>query len=144
MSDYTRIDQLDLYRTFEAAADWGWDCLDTMKPIHVWTFGKQMVDAADSVCANLIEGGHRYGDADQIKFFVIALASAEEFIYWIRRAARQQAIPKEQADAKVAEVQSACKQLNSLISYRRSKPYKTREVLAHYAAAAEEGRQIED
>jgi len=123
---------MDFYKTFQSAADWCWDRVEPMKPFHQWTFGKQLVTAADAVCANLIEGGNRFTDADQIHFFVIARASAQETMYWIRRAARQGAIDRETGRSRVRELVSAAKQLNGLIGYRRANPWRVREESASY------------
>jgi four helix bundle protein len=133
------IDKMDFFAEFQAVADWSWDWVEKMKPLHMWTFGKQLVTAADAVCANLIEGGNRYTDPDQVHFFIIARASAQETIYWIRRAVRQSSIEREEGRAKVREVVVACKKLNGLIAYRRANPLKVREGVTVYDEQAYDG-----
>jgi len=82
MSDqYIPVEKLKVTEKFEELSDWIWD------EVHKWprlaqnTIGEQLLNAADSVGANLVEGGNREGDPDALRFFVFARGSAAEAAY---------------------------------------------------------------
>ena len=54
------------------------------------TIGKQIVRAADSVCANIAEGRGKYNDQDNRRFVKIARGSLYETISWLRLAYARQ------------------------------------------------------
>jgi four helix bundle protein len=120
VSGHLPIEEMELFRRYVDVADWAWDEVEKWSPLAQDTVGKQLVRAADSVGANLVEGDGRSTDPDSVRFFVIGRASARETRYWLNRAARRKLIPQEAADAKVEELVSATQLLNRLINYRRS------------------------
>src|SRR5690242_7751353 len=92
------IEELDVFLLFEQIADWSWEAVQSWKPFPRDTVGKQLVRAADSINANLVEGDGRYGTADAIHFFVIARGSARETRLWVRRAKKRSLVPTGEAD----------------------------------------------
>ena len=88
-------------------------------PVAIDTVGKQLIRAADRVGATLVEGDGRYGRADALHFFVMARASARETRYWIERAIVRSLITAQEGQAQIEAVNTATRQLNSLIRYRR-------------------------
>ncbi len=114
------MEDLELFQIFEEVSDWAWEQVAKWKPFDREVLGSQLVRSADSVGANLVEGDGRFGDADAVRFFVISRASAREARVWIRRAAKRRLIEQEDADAQVAKLSYATKQLNALINYRRA------------------------
>lgn len=50
------------------------------------TIGKQFVNAADSISANIAEGFGRYHKKDKIKFYYYALGSTKECTDWCNKA----------------------------------------------------------
>lgn len=138
------IEELDVFRLFEEVSDWSWTVVETWTPFAKKVIGEQLVTAADSVNANLVEGDGRYTIADSVRFFVIARASARETRLWIRRAAKRNLVSAEEADQKIEQLTRATKLLNLLISYRRKSAPTVRETVATYASNATALRQGHD
>jgi four helix bundle protein len=59
--------------------------------------GDQLMRAAYSIGANLVEGNARPSPRDSIRFYSIALASLEEVRYWIHAARDRNAISRNDA-----------------------------------------------
>jgi four helix bundle protein len=59
--------------------------------------GDQLLRAAYSIGANLVEGNARPSPRDSIRFYSIALASLEEVRYWIHTARDRSAINRNDA-----------------------------------------------
>ncbi|MFY9235076.1 MAG: four helix bundle protein [Fimbriimonadaceae bacterium] len=134
------IEELDLFVLFEQVADWVWDQVEMWKPSHQATIGHQLIRAADSVGANLVEGDRRYGDADGINFFIIAKASARETRLWLRRALKRALVETDEAAQQIDKLTRATKLLNLLITYRRQRgkrPNVAREVRATYNGSSD-------
>lgn len=115
------MEEMEVFRRFVEAADWVWRQVAGWKPFARDTIGKQMVRAADSVGANLVEGDGRYTDADAMHFFIIARASARETQYWLRRAVTRGILEADDARQCDEKLRTATQLLNKLISYRRSR-----------------------
>jgi len=50
------------------------------------TIGKQFVNAADSISANIAEGFGRYHKKDKVKFYYYSLGSVKECTDWLNKA----------------------------------------------------------
>lgn len=59
------------------------------------TIGKQFVNAADSISANIAEGFGRYHKKDKIKFYYYSLGSVKECIDWCNKAKIRNLISEE-------------------------------------------------
>lgn len=116
---YVPMEEMDVFRGYVEVADRIWQLVAEWKPLATDTVGKQLVRAADSVGANLVEGDGRYSDADALHFFIIARASARETRYWIQRAITRGLISQSEAENLINALTSATRQLNTLIHYRR-------------------------
>ncbi|MEA2554388.1 MAG: hypothetical protein QOJ65_2564 [Fimbriimonadaceae bacterium] len=127
------IEELEVFRYFENVADWAWKEVETWSHLAQNTIGTQLIRAADSINANLVEGDGRYSIADAIRFFVIGRASARETRLWIRRAVKRKLVPEVEAALVLADLESGAKFLNQLIAYRRSAKF-VKETRASYAA----------
>ncbi len=69
--EYMPIEKLEVTRRFETLCDQVWDCVSKWKPFERNTVGEQLVRASDSVAANIIEGGHREGDREGLRFLLL-------------------------------------------------------------------------
>ena len=87
------MEELAVFARFEAVAEKVWAAVRGWRPLAQDTVGKQLIRAADSVGANLVEGDGRYGKADALHFVIIARGSARETALWIKRAQARQLIP---------------------------------------------------
>lgn len=117
--DHIPIEEMDLFKMYVEVADKVWDIVEGWVPLAQDTVGKQLIRAADSVGANLVEGDGRYGDADALHFLVIARASAREARYWLGRASQRRLLAQERADELIHSLVRATQLLNGLIRYRR-------------------------
>jgi four helix bundle protein len=65
-------------RVWELVIKWDYFARDTI--------GKQFVNAADSISANIAEGFGRYHKKDKIKFYYYSLGSVKECNDWLTKA----------------------------------------------------------
>jgi four helix bundle protein len=129
---YTPIEDLDFFRLFDELSDWCWDNVETWSALAQRTFGEQLIRAADSVPANLVEGDGRYGTLDAIRFFVIARASARETRQWIRKGIKRRMIGPHEGELRLQQLAKAVMLLNNFIKYRRSTLNTIKEERATY------------
>lgn len=130
--DYVPIEKLDVTTRFEALSDWIWDQVMKWSKLAQDTIGKQVINASDSVAANIVEGGNLEGDPDSLRFFGYARGSAGETGYWLRRSIKRRLIDEDDGNRVLREWETAFQMLNSLIKYRRSVRWKVREESAKY------------
>jgi four helix bundle protein len=84
--------ELEIYQLAEKLSDLIWFAYDGW-PIKVRkTIGCQIIDAADSIAANIAEGYGRYTPADRRKFYLYARGSFEETKTWLRKLIRRKII----------------------------------------------------
>ena len=116
---YQRIEELDMFTGIEAMCDEVWD------EVHGWghfdkdTVGKQLVRAADSVGANLVEGDGRHHHRDSLRFMYTSRASAREMAYWLRRARRRGLMTPQKTQDLLTRTDTAIRQINAIIRKRR-------------------------
>lgn len=133
-STYVPIEKLDVTVRFETLSDWIWE------EVHKWprlaqnTIGVQILNASDSVAANIVEGGNREGDLDALRFFVFARGSAGETAYFLRRCLKRKLLDEAKCTRVLAEWETATQMLSNLIKYRRSTRWKVREVATEYGS----------
>ncbi|HOA72488.1 MAG TPA: four helix bundle protein [Phycisphaerae bacterium] len=93
----TDFEERRVYRSAEKLADEIWDMVAIWDPFAKATVGEQVVDAADSVGANIAEDAGR-GSYQQNRHFVrIARGSLYEAKHFLRRAYRRKLVDDEQA-----------------------------------------------
>ena len=113
------IEETEIFENFESCADWIWDQVDGWDWKAQKTVGIQLIKAADSINANLVEGDGRYTSADSVNFFVIARGSARETRLWLGRAVRRKLVVEAEGLSQIVAINPGAKQLNLLISFRR-------------------------
>ncbi|PIG94066.1 four helix bundle protein [Gloeocapsopsis sp. IPPAS B-1203] len=91
------FESLDVYRLAEGLANQVWQVVKHWDTFAKDTVGKQIVRAADSICANIAEGRGRYNFKDNQRFVKIARGSLYETISWLRLAYTRQLINGEQS-----------------------------------------------
>jgi four helix bundle protein len=130
------IEEMELYRLFDEISDWCWDAVESWPTFAKRTMAEQLVTAADSVCANLVEGDGRWGVKDGINFFIMARASARETRMWLRKAIKRKKLTSEAGEEQIEKLTKATRLLNLLIKYRRERGSFTavREITASYDA----------
>ncbi len=115
---YVPIEEMEMLSTFVEIAEAIWNSVQTWDSLSRETVGKQIIRAADSIGANLVEGDGRYSVSDTVHFFVIARASARETCYWINRSETRSLMSADFAIDLVGKLNEATRQLNGVIKYR--------------------------
>jgi four helix bundle protein len=78
--------KLAVYGIAEQMADEVWRMVQGWNPLAQKTVGAQLINAADSVGANIAEGAGRTTYRDNCRFVAIARGSLYETLHWLRRA----------------------------------------------------------
>ena len=82
----TGFENLRVYQLAEEITDRVWETVLKWDRFPQSTIGKQLVNSADSIGANIAEGTGRGSFADNRRFAKIARGSLFEVKYWLRRA----------------------------------------------------------
>jgi four helix bundle protein len=82
----TGFEKLRVYQLSEELADLIWEIVIKWNYFAKDTIGKQLVNAADSIGANIAEGTGRGSYADNRRFARIARGSLFEVKHWLTRA----------------------------------------------------------
>jgi len=113
----TSFENLEVYQLAEKLADEIWQIVSDWDHFAKNTVGKQMVDAADSICANIAEGCGRFNYKDNSRFIKIARGSLYETKNWLRRAYKRKLL----TDAQIEKVKPILGELlPKLNAYLRS------------------------
>jgi len=82
----TRFENLRVYLLAEEIADLSWEIVVKWSQLAQNTVGRQLINSADSIGANIAEGSGRGSFADNRRFVKIARGSLFEVKHWLRRA----------------------------------------------------------
>ena len=83
--DSTGFENLHVYQLAETLSDIIWNIIIKWDKLAQDTGGKQWINSADSIGANIAEGTGRGNFADNKRFAKIARASLFEVMHWLRR-----------------------------------------------------------
>ena len=86
----TGFENLRVYQLAEGIADLAWEIVIKWDYLAKDTIGKQLINSADSIGANIAEGTGRGSFADNKRFAKIARASLFEVKHWLRRAYKRE------------------------------------------------------
>jgi four helix bundle protein len=89
MERTTGFENLRVYILAEELADYIWEIVLKWDWLAKDTLGKQWIDSADSIGANIAEGTGRGSFADNKRFAKIARGSLFEVKHWMRRAVKR-------------------------------------------------------
>ena len=93
----TRFENLRVYLLAEEIADLSWEVVVKWSQLAQSTVGRQLVNSADSIGANIAEGSGRGSHADNRRFVKIARGSLFEMKHWLRRAYKRKLLDKTEA-----------------------------------------------
>lgn len=82
----TGFENLRVYQLAEEMTDLVWETVVKWNRLAQDTVGKQLINSADSIGANIAEGTGRGSFADNRRFAKIAMGSLFEVKHWLRRA----------------------------------------------------------
>ncbi|BAU54131.1 four helix bundle protein [Mucilaginibacter gotjawali] len=83
---FLQLNDLTSYNSGFSFANKVWDIVIKWDYFARDTIGKQFVNAADSISANIAEGFGRYHKKDKIKFYYYSLGSVKECTDWLNKA----------------------------------------------------------
>ncbi|GAC1301110.1 MAG: four helix bundle protein [Mucilaginibacter sp.] len=83
---FLQLGDLTSYTTAYSFNNKVWDVVIKWEYFSRDTIGKQFVNAADSISANIAEGFGRYHKKDKIKFYYYSLGSVKECTDWLNKA----------------------------------------------------------
>jgi len=110
--DRTGFENLRVYYLAEDIADLAWEVVLKWSRLAQDTVGKQLINSADSIGANIAEGTGRGSFADNRRFARIARGSLFEVKHWLRRAYKRDLL----TETEVASFQELIKELTPKLS----------------------------
>ncbi|NJK67000.1 MAG: four helix bundle protein [Microcoleus sp. CSU_2_2] len=118
------FEDLDVYKLAEKLANQVWFIVKEWDFFTKDTMGKQLVRAADSVCANIAEGRGRYNYQDNRRFVKIARGSLYETISLLRLAYARKLLGIEQVNKFQPIIDDLSPKLNAYLNSIGGKPEK--------------------
>lgn len=90
------FEDLDVYKLAENLGDMIWEIVIKWDSFTKNTIGYQIVEAADSIGANIAEGFGRFSFKERKHFNIIARGSLYETSHWLRRAYKRKVLKKDE------------------------------------------------
>ncbi|NVM57212.1 MAG: four helix bundle protein [Desulfobacterales bacterium] len=109
------LKDLEIYKLAEQLSDIIWDIVLKWDYFPKVTVGKQMVESADSIAANIAEGYGRYHYRENKNFCYYARGSLEETKVWLRKSIRRSLLNLSEHQDLSEIVDILPKQLNAYI-----------------------------
>lgn len=110
-----KLEDLDIYQLALQIGDDVWNAVDKWDYFPKSTIGKQFVDAADSISANIAEGYGRYFYKDRKNFCYYSRGSLMETKNWALKAFTRRLITSDDFDAIVNKLKLLHHKLNIYI-----------------------------
>lgn len=118
---YLQLNDLTSYKSAFGFSNEVWNLVIKWDYFAKDTLGKQFVNAADSISANIAEGFGRYHKRDKIKFYYYSLGSIKECTDWCNKARIRNLIP-EDIYVKINEVlERLPREIHQLIKFTNEK-----------------------
>ena len=121
----TNFETLRVYQVAEEVADLTWEVVCRWDWFSRQTVGKQIVEAVDSIGANIAEGVGRYGTQDNKRFAYYARGSLYETKHWLRRAFRRGLLSTSDIQQLKVLLDELSPKLNAYINSLKTKPRTT-------------------
>jgi four helix bundle protein len=136
------LEDLRVLKVAETICDNLWKRVAHWGPFARDTVGKQLVEAADSVGANIAEAYGRFHFGEKLTFLYYARGSLFETKYWLNRARARELLEAEAVQTYATELTDLARQLNVLLAVTRQQrakdsqtPRAIRDDVTDYAAA---------
>jgi four helix bundle protein len=108
----TGFENLRIYKLAEEISDLTWEIVTQWDYFAKSTVGKQLVNSADSIGANIAEGYGRGSHADNRRFAKISRGSLFEVKHWLRRAYKRNLL----AEDEISNLQELVNELTPKLS----------------------------
>ena len=118
----TGFENLRVYQLSEQIGDLVWEAVITWDRLAQDTIGKQLINSADSIGANIAEGTGRGSFADNRRFARIARGSLFEVKHWLRRAYKRKLLTEAEVDSLRKLVEELTPRLSAYIGSIGKKP----------------------
>ena len=125
----TNFESLRVYQLSEELADLIWEIVSRWGWFSRQTIGKQIVEASDSVGANIAEGVGRYGTQDNKRFVYFARGSLYETKHWLRRAFKRRLLTDDEITQLKTLLDELAPRLNAYINSLKRQPGTTNNEL---------------
>lgn len=110
------LEELNVYKIAMEIADEVWNIVSDWGYFEKSTAGKQLVEAADSVAANISEGYGRFHYKENKNFNYYARGSLFETKTWLTKSSRRKLIDKDKYQYLIHELESLAVKLNNYIN----------------------------
>jgi len=111
----TGFENLRVYQLAEEISDLAWEAVIKWDRLAQDTVGKQLINSADSIGANIAEGTGRGSFADNRRFARIARGSLFEVKHWLRRAYKRKLLTEPEVDSLKKLVEELTPRLSAYI-----------------------------
>ena len=118
----TGFENLRVYQLSEEIGDLVWEAVIKWDRLAQDTVGKQLINSADSIGANIAEGTGRGSFADNRRFARIARGSLFEVKHWLRRAYKRRLLTEAEVDSLKNLVEELTPRLSAYIRSIGKKP----------------------
>lgn len=109
------LNDLAVYRRSMKLAERIWGEVEDWPSFAMYSIGEQLVQAADSIAANISEGHGRYHFGENRQFCYYARGSIQETITWLQKAKSRTLISDEQYEELSGELIEIRQMLNGYI-----------------------------
>jgi four helix bundle protein len=115
------LEDLEIFQLAEEVADEIYNLVVKFEWLEKKTVGVQLIQAADSIGANISEGYGRYHYNETVTFLYYARGSLKESQWWLRRSLERGFITEEIYEGLNEKLDLLGKQINGYISYLKDK-----------------------
>jgi four helix bundle protein len=120
--NYLKLNDIEAYRISFHLSNYVWNIVYPGWDFFAKkTIGSQMVNAIDSISANIAEGFGRHFKKDKVNFYRYSKGSLKESYDWNEKAKVRSLITAEQYNHIFNELEKLPKALNALIKYTNDK-----------------------
>jgi four helix bundle protein len=113
------LEDLRILKAAETTCDNLWKRVAHWGPFARDTVGKQLVEAADSIGANIAKAYGRFYYGEKLTFLNYSRGSLFETKYWLNRARARELLEAETVQAYAIDLTDLARQLNALVAVTR-------------------------
>ena len=118
---YLKLEDINACKISFDLSNYVWDIVIKWNYFSRDTVGKQYVDSADSISANIAEGFGRYSKSDKIRFYRINYGSLFEAKSWTEKSKKRNLLTDNEYFYIKEKLDILPKEINSLIQYTNLK-----------------------